>query len=119
MPATLHVYLDNQCIPLKIPDEVLTQGSEMFNKMDADMDKGWQMSRTWVECPNVEQRCQIAADRILGAIETENQKMATMMAGYILHKVPSVKAVAVATNGEMQETELMDELDPFMPAPEG
>ena len=39
------------------------------------MDKGWQMSRFWVEKPDLYQRCQIVADRILGAFHTENQKM--------------------------------------------
>lgn len=117
MPAVLHVYIDDQCLPIKVPENVISEAADFYTKMDADMDKGWQMARFWVDSPDVEQRCQIVADRILGAVETENQRMATMMAGYILHKVPSVKAVCIATNGEMQETELMDELDPFIPVP--
>lgn len=75
--------------------------------MDADMDKGWQIARDWVDRPNTVQRCQIIADRILGAIDNENEKLAMMMAGYILSRAPGVNTVRIATDGEIQETELL------------
>ncbi len=107
----LTVYVDDVTLPIKVPEFVLQAGNELFAKMDADMDRGWQMSRSWVDNPDLEQRCQIVADRLLGAIENENQKLAAMMAGYILARAPNVKAVQIATNGEMQETELLTKDD--------
>lgn len=107
----LTVYVDDHSIPITVPEFALAPGNEFYKKMDLDMDKGWQMSRSWVEKPDLEQRCQIAADRILGAIEHENQKLATMMAGYILSRAPAIKAVRIATNGEMQDTELLTKDD--------
>lgn len=107
----LTVYIDDHTIPITVPDFALSPDNEVYLKMDRDMDRGWQMSRSWVENPNLEERCQIAADRILGAVEHENQKLATMMAGYILSRAPEVKAVRIATNGEMQDTELLTKED--------
>ena len=40
-------------------------------------------------------------------METENEKMRMMMAAYILNRVPGIKGVRVATDGEIQETELL------------
>ena len=66
------------------PDALLSEASDFFDQMNADMDKGWQMSRDWVDSPNAEQRCQIAADKILGAIENENEKLLMLMVAFIL-----------------------------------
>ncbi len=107
----LNVYVDDQLVPVKVPEFVLKSGEEFYRRMDADMDRGWQMARDWVDHPTLEQRCQIVADRLLTAIENENQKLATMMAGYVLTRAPHVRSVRVATNGEIQETELLTEHD--------
>ncbi len=103
----LNIILDEQNIPIKVPPFVMESGEEFFARMDADMDKGWQIARHWVDRPNTVQRCQIIADRILGAIENNNEKLAMMMAGYILSRAPGVKTVHIATDGEIQETELI------------
>ncbi|MGF1642433.1 MAG: hypothetical protein ACFCUJ_02245 [Thiotrichales bacterium] len=105
--TVLNVFIDDQLIPVKVPQFILDTGREFFDKLDADMNRGWQMARSWVEQPNLEQRCQIVADRMLTAIENENPKVASMMAGYILVRAPAVRHVRVATNGEIQETELL------------
>jgi hypothetical protein len=75
--------------------------------MDRDMDRGWQMSREWVECLNLKQRCQIAADKMLNAIHSENETLMLLMAGYILSRLPDVTRINIDTNGEMMETELI------------
>ena len=71
------------------------------------MGSGWQMSREWVDELTAEQRCQVVADKLLTAMETENEKLRMMMAAYILNRVPGIKGVRVATDGEIQETELL------------
>lgn len=65
------------------------------------------MSREWVECPNLIQRCQIAADKLLSAIHSENETLMLLMAAYIVSRLPDVSGVKIATDGEMMETELI------------
>ncbi|MGD8208125.1 MAG: hypothetical protein PVH47_08615, partial [Thiohalocapsa sp.] len=75
---------------------------ELFDRLDRDMDQGWQMSREWVDHPNRLQRCQIVADKLLTALEKENDRLGMMMAGYILSRLPSVDSVELDIQGEMQ-----------------
>ena len=100
----LNVIVDEQTIDLNVPDPMLEQAEDFFVKMDRDMDTGWQMSRDWVDQPDREQRCQIAADKLLTALENENRKLAMMMAGYILSRMPGVQSVEVDTTGEIDQT---------------
>jgi hypothetical protein len=85
----------------------MQEAEELYRKMDQDMDKGWQMSRQWVEKPDLYQRCQIVADRILGAFHTENQRMVLLMAGYVLSRVPHIREVVVDTTGDMTLTDIV------------
>ena len=103
----LHIYLEDSHYPLDISVELLQDATDLFTRMDADMDQGWQMGRVWVECPDPRQRCQIVADRLMGALESDNRQMVAMMGAYILWKIPGIKGVRIDTQGEMQETELM------------
>ena len=100
----LKVVVDEKTIPIEVPDYMLIEAEEFFNKMDLDMDSGWQMSREWVDRPDNVQRCQIAADKILTSIHSENEKMATLMAAYILKKLPNVSSVDIDTEGDMTQT---------------
>ena len=100
----LNVIVDEQSIDLNVPDPLLQEAEDFFAKMDRDMDAGWQMSRDWVDQPDREQRCQIAADKLLTALENENRKLAMMMAGYILSRMPGVQSVEVDTAGEIDQT---------------
>lgn len=103
----LNVIINEETYPVTVPDDMLVDAEDVFQKMDADMDLGWQMSRKWVDHPNTLQRCQIAADRLLTAIENENQKLAALMAGYILKRMPGISAVDIDTSGDMTETEII------------
>ena len=105
MQLTLHI--DDKTQTVEIPKEILKEASDFFKMMDRDMDRGWQMSREWVEYPNLIQRCQIAADKLLGAIHAENETLMMLMAGYILSRLPDVTGVKINTDGEMLETELI------------
>ena len=99
--------IDDQTYNIEVSDEMLKDAEEFYVKMDQDMDKGWQMSRFWVEKPDLYQRCQIVADRVLGAFHTENQKMVLLMAGYILSRVPHIGEVVVDTTGDITQTEIV------------
>ncbi len=103
----LNVYVGDSAFKLDVPKYILQEGEDFFAKMDGDMDSGWQMSRTYVENPDTLQRCQIAADRILTAMHTGNKKLALLMAGYILTRLPGVRGVRIDTQGEMFNTKLI------------
>ena len=103
----LKVTIDEKTFPLELDEDMISSGQEMFAKMDADMDQGWQMSRTWVEVPNDTQRCQIAADKMLTAIQQEKTATVGLMAAYILNKLPGIQAVDIDTSGDMNLTELI------------
>lgn len=103
----LNIIVDGRMSAFEVADSLLVEAQDYFDKLDADMDRGWQMSRDWVEHPSAEQRCQIAADKILIAIDTENEKMLMLMVAYILHTLPGVKSVSIDNTGDMNETELI------------
>lgn len=103
----LKVIAEDRTEVVEIPEHVLEQGEEFFAKMDRDMDGGWQMSRVWVDAPTRLDRCQIAADRLLAALEAGNDAMKLLMAGYIVARMPGTTGVRISTDGEMQETEIL------------
>jgi len=103
----LKLTIDDQTYQIDVSDEMLAGAEEFYAKMDQDMDKGWQMSRFWVEKPDLYQRCQIDGDRILGAFHTENKKMLLLMSGYILSRVPQIEELVVDTSGDITLTEIV------------
>ena len=103
----LKLTIDDQTYDIDVPADIMEEAGEFYAKMDQDMDKGWQMSRLWVEKPDLCQRCQIVADRILGAFHTENKRMVLLMSGYILSRVPHVQEVVVDTSGDITLTEIV------------
>jgi hypothetical protein len=107
MDMKLNIIVDGRSNAFEVPDELLTEAVDYFQKLDADMDKGWQMSRDWVDSPDPEQRCQIAADKILTAIETENEKTLMLMAAYILRTMPGVTGINIDITGDMNETDII------------
>ena len=103
----LTVNIDEVSRTIEVDDNLLNEGEEFFAKMDSDMDQGWQMSRTWVDNPSREERCQIAANKMLDAISAENQTLLMLMAGYIMSRYPQVREIRIDTSGDMTETELV------------
>jgi len=103
----LKLTIDDQTYDIDVPADIMQEAEAFYAKMDQDMDKGWQMSRLWVEKPDLYQRCQIVADRILGAFHTENKRMVLLMSGYILSRVPHVQEVVVDTSGDTTLTEIV------------
>jgi hypothetical protein len=101
----LNVTLADKVFTVELPEDALRSAEEFYRKMDRDMDRGWQMSREFVENPNVTQRCQIAANRLMTSMSGGNTTMVELMAGYILTRLPGVTGVDIDTAGEMTETE--------------
>ena len=97
----LNVVIEEQIYPIDVPAEIVADGEEFFGKLDRDMDRGWQMSRDWVDNPDLEQRCQIVGDKMLTAMHNDNKKLLMLLAAYILSRVPGIKGIRIDTNGEM------------------
>jgi hypothetical protein len=98
----LKAIIDDQIYELNVPDSLIAQARPFFEQLDSDMDQGWQMSREWVAKPDRLQRCQIVANKLLTALETENDKLGRLMAGYILTRLPGVESVELDIQGEIQ-----------------
>jgi hypothetical protein len=105
----LNVTVDEQTIRVSVPDDFLQEAEEIYSRMDADMDKGWQMSRHWVANPDTYQRCQVAADKVLGALHQDNRNLMMLWSGYILSRMPGVGEVVVDTKGDITETVILGE----------
>jgi hypothetical protein len=102
----LKVTLADQLLELNVPDEFLAQAADFFDKMDADMDRGWQVNREWFDKPDPYLRGQIAADKLLTALENEDYKLGRMMAGYIAARFPQIERVELSEQGETRDHEL-------------
>lgn len=103
----LKVVIDDQIYPIAVPEQIISEAGDFFNRIDSDMDKGWQMSRDWVDQPNQEQRCQIVGDKMLTALHNDNQELMVLLSAYVLARVPGVTGLRIDTNGEMLETEVV------------
>jgi hypothetical protein len=102
----LKVVVEEQIYPITVPDHIVTEAEDFFRKLDRDMDKGWQMSRDWVDHPDQMQRCQIIGDRMLTAMHNNNEDLMVLLSAYILARVPGVQGIRIDTHGEMMESEL-------------
>lgn len=99
----LIIIVDEHEHNIEVDNQLITQADSFFQKMDDDMDKGYQMSRTWIDNPDTKQRCQIAADRLYTALGQNNEAAVNMMAAYILSRAPRVKRIVINTEGDMTE----------------
>lgn len=97
----LRIHINDIVREIEVPEFMLTEAEAFFAQMDQDMSKGYQMSRVWVDNPNLEERCQIVADRILTALSNGKQEVGTLMAAYILKRAPTVRAIHMNIEGDM------------------
>ena len=102
----LKVTLADQLLELNVPEAFVAQAQDFFNKMDADMDQGWQVNREWIDKPDAYLRGQIAADKLLTALENEDHKLGRMMAGYIVSRFPDIELLELSEQGETRDHEL-------------
>lgn len=107
-----NVYVDDRTVQVDVPPEVLEDAQDFYARMDQDMDQGWQMSREFVEHPDLLNRCQIAADKLLTALHKDNRNLLLLMAGYILTRMPDAHGVVIDTSGEIQNTRILTSAGP-------
>jgi hypothetical protein len=100
----LNVTLADKVFAVDLAEDFLRTTEDFYRKMDRDMERGWQMSREFIEHPDRTQRCQIAANRLMTSMSGGNTTMVELMAGYILTRLPGVIGVDIDTAGEMSET---------------
>ena len=105
----LNIFIDGRQHPIFVEEQLMSDSSPFFDKMDEDMSRGWQLGREWIEDPDAEARSQIVTERLVTALEHDNQQMYTMMAAYLLARKPGLVAVVVPVNGEIQELEYVIE----------
>ncbi len=105
----LTVEFDDKSYELDVPETLITEAGDFFEKMDQDMNCGWQMSRWWVPDPDPTQRCQIVADKLLTAMHNDNREFALLMCAYILQVKPETRRIRINTAGEIQGIEFFDE----------
>lgn len=103
----LRIQINDTTRDIDVPDFMVAEGEDFFAQLDRDMEKGYQMSRTWVDKPDQEQRCQIVADKILTALSNGNQKSGTLMAAYILKRMPHIREIQMNTEGDMTGHDLL------------
>lgn len=102
------VEFDDKSYVLDVPETLAKEALEYFGKMDRDMNCGWQMSRWWVPNPDENQRCQIVADKLLTAVQSDKAEFALLMCAYILNTRPSTRRIRINTDGEIQGNEFLD-----------
>ena len=103
------VEFDDKSYALDVPGSLALEAGEFFTKMDGDMNCGWQMSRWWVPDPDQNQRCQIVADKLLTAMQNNNEEFALLMCAYILNNKPATRRIRINTDGEIQGNEFLEE----------
>ena len=101
------VIVGEQVYAVEVPEDLLGEAREFHDKLDRDMDRGWQMSREFVAHPDRLQRCQIVADKLLTSVSQGNEATAMLMASYIALRMPGAIGVDIDADGEMQNTELL------------
>jgi len=102
---SLDIFIEDRIYKLNVPDTIFRDASDFFRKMDRDMDQGWQMGTRYIENPDVVMRAQIAAAKLMVAVETDNTTLANLMAGYIISRLPGTTGVRIDTQGDMLGTE--------------
>jgi hypothetical protein len=100
----LKIVLEDEQREIAVPENIVVDATPLLEKMDDDMDHGWQIGRRFTESPGTIERCQVAADRLLSALHTDNQASITLMACYILARLEGVSAVYINAHGEPDQT---------------
>ncbi|MGB5708006.1 MAG: hypothetical protein WBM41_14395 [Arenicellales bacterium] len=111
---TLFVLVAEEQRLISVDQAMLDDAYPLLEKIDQDMDNGWRLGRRFVHSPSTLERCQVAANRLLTALHTQNQASMTLMAAYILRRLPGVKTVNINSEGEANETMFYDHNDALM-----
>jgi len=101
------VYIEDTQLTLHVDPQDIEAGKPMFDAMDKDMDGGWRMGPEFVHDPDIVQRAQIVAERLMLAIESRNLSLQTAMAAYIVYRIPNIRELHIDTSGEPQLTDIV------------
>jgi len=110
-PYTLIVLTGEEERHINLTTELMNDADTLIQKMDQDMDLGIQLSRRFIPSPGQIERCQIVANRLLTALHTQNDASATLMAAYLITRLPTLKTAAINIDGEAEETLFYDDND--------
>ncbi|TNF94347.1 MAG: hypothetical protein EP297_12020 [Gammaproteobacteria bacterium] len=103
----INVYFDEEHHVVMVDPDDITAGHTMFQTMDKDMDYGWRMGPEFIEHPDPVQRAQIVANRLMIALESQNESMIKAMSAYIAAKIPNIRELHIDTTGEPLLTEII------------
>jgi len=93
---------------ISLSQGMLQDAAPIIDNMDRDMSRGWSLGPAFIPSPNRIQRCQIAANRLLTALHTNNEASVSLMAAYILSTMPETSTVVINVEGEAEETLFYD-----------
>lgn len=102
-----YVYIEDEQYTVRINEQDIEAGMAMFDNMDKDMDGGWRMGPEFIHDPDIVQRAQIVAERLMLAMEQKNTILKTAMAAYIAYRIPNIKELHIDTSGEPLLTEII------------
>jgi len=101
------VFFEEEHFAVEVDEQDISSGQPFFAQMDNDMDGGWRMGPEYVHEPDVIQRSQIVAERLMLAIERRNESLSTAMAAYIAWRIPNIRELHIDTSGEPLLTEII------------
>jgi hypothetical protein len=101
------VFFEEEHLRIEVDERDIQQGLPFFARMDEDMDIGRRMGPEYVHDPDITQRCQIVAERLMLAIEDRNETLARAMAAYIVWRIPNIRELHIDTSGEPLLTEIV------------
>jgi len=101
-----NITIDEESYTLEVKDDLMQELKNVHSDMDAEYDAGIQLGRYWVETPDLEQRCQLTANKVVSAIHQENIRLFYLNASYILSKFPNLKRVTVSSDFEISDIDI-------------
>ena len=101
------IYFEEEHFAVEVDEQDITNGQPFFSQMDKEMDGGCRMGPEFIHEPDIMQRSQVVAERLMLAIEQRNETMARAMASYIAWRIPNIRELHVDTTGEPLLTEIV------------
>lgn len=101
------VIIEGSRYQITVHAEDINHGQGFFRKMDRDMDGGKRMGPEFVYEPDGVQRCQIVAERLLLAMENQNETMQRAMSAYITWRIPDISELHIDTSGDPSLTQIV------------
>lgn len=101
-----NINIDQEPFALEVSEGVIKEAQEFINDMDAEFNRGTQLGRHWLDNPSDEQRCQIAINKIVGAMHQENIRLVYLMASYVLSKFSNIKMITYSSDYEVDEIDI-------------